>query len=266
MLRDQILNHPVSIIAGCAIWIPIAIWVLALLQWAVQGDIDFISALAGIAVGIGLGGTALLARDPYMAPLILVGVLVTMAAFPVVRSSLNKRALAQIDIEAIEKAYELLRQKPGNAASKFKLAKTIYNKGMPAHALALAEDAIQQMPEAMFAEEHRILKRWRHYRVPPNQGTLSCLECGIVCPPGQTHCQRCGAPFLLDHARGSWVGKGLARKFVAAWIGIMVALVGIPFVAGSFPPGAAIPVIIGLMAVAIVVLVITFHPSREPSR
>lgn len=46
----------------------------------------------------------------------------------------------------------------------------------------------------------------------------------------------------------------------------MVALVGIPFVAGSFPPGAAIPVIIGLMAVAIVVLVLTFRPSKEPSR
>lgn len=265
MLRDQIFNNPVSLIAGCAIWVPIAIWVLALLQWAVQGDIDFLSALAGIAVGIGLGGTALLAREPYMAPLILVGVLVTMAAFPVVRSSLNKRALAQIDVEAIEKAYELLAQKPGNAATKFKLAKTIYNKGMPAHALALAEDAIQQLPEAMFAEEHRIVKRWRHYRVPPGQGTLNCLTCSIVCPPGLTHCQRCGAPFLLDHARGAWIGKGLARRFVAAWIAIMVALVGIPFVAGSFPPGAAIPVIIGFMAMAIVVLVVTFRPSKEPS-
>lgn len=266
MLRDQLFNNPGSLIAGCAIWIPIGIWVLALVQWAIQGDVDVISALAGIAVGIGLGGTALLARDPYMAPLILVAVLVTMAAFPVVRSSLNKRALAQIDVDAIERAYEVLGQRPGNAAAKFKLAKTIYNKGMPTYALALAEDSLQQMPEAMFAEEHRIVKGWRHYRRTTPPESLSCLECGVVCQPGFTHCQRCGAKFLLDHARGAWVGKGLARKFVAAWVAIIVALVGIPFVAGTFPPGAAIPVIIGLMAMAIVVLVITFRSSREPSR
>ncbi len=266
MLRDQIFNHPGSFVAGCAIWVPIAIWVVALVQWAVQGDVDVLSALAGIAIGMGLGMTALLAKEPYMAPLILTAVIITMVAFPVVRSSLNKRALDQIDIEGIERAYEMLKQTRNNATAVFKLARTIYNKGLAAHSLALAENAIQQMPEATFPEEHRILKSWRHYRMPPGQGALNCLECGILNQPGLIHCQKCGAPFLLDHARGAWIGRGMARKFIAAWIGIMVALVGIPFAAGSLPAGASIPVIVGLMVLAILVIATTFRNSEVKAK
>jgi hypothetical protein len=266
MLRDQVFNHPGSLIAGCAIWVPIGLWVLGLLQWAIQGDIDVISAIVGILIGLGLGFTALLSHEPYMAPLILTGVVITMLAFPVVRNSLNKRALDQLDSEAIERAYEVLNAKPGNAPAKFKLAKTIYSKGLPAHALAIAEDAISQMPEAIFPEEHRILKSWRHYRLGPDQSKpLNCLECGHPNPPGPTHCVRCGSWYLLHHARGAWVGKSLAKKFVAAWACLMLALVGIPLAAGSLPPGAAIPVILGLMAFAVAILILTFRGAVAKS-
>lgn len=264
MLRDQLLNNPMVMLAGCVVWVPIAVWVVSLIHWAIQGDVDVISALVGICVGLALGLTAITAKEPYMPPLILAGVLVTSIAFPVVRTTLNKRALDQIDIEAIEKAYEQLRLQPTNAAAKFKLAKTIYNKGMPAHALALAEDAIQGMPEAIFPEENRILKSWRHYRIAPNQkGPLACVDCGVYNQPGMTHCQRCRAPFLLDNARGSWVGRSLARKFIAAWVSIMVALVGIPYVTGAFPAAISIPLIIVLMGLAILVIVITFRPGAK---
>lgn len=266
MLRDQIFNHPGSLLAGCLIWVPIGIWVLALLQWAIVGDIDFLSALAGIIVGLGLGGTALLAREPYMAPLILCAVLVTMFAFPVVRSTLNKRELDQIDIDQIEKAYQVLNEKPGNASAKFKLARCIYNKGLAGHALVIAEDAVQQMPEAFFPEEIRILKGWKHYRTDPSlMKPLDCLECGHPNRPGFTHCEKCGSWFLLHHSQGKWMGRGLARKFVAAWVCLMVAMVGIPFVAGSLPPGASIPVILGLMVLAVLTVFFTFR-SDSPRK
>ena len=267
MLRDQIFNHPGSLLAGCFIWVPIGIWVLSLVHWAVQGDVDVLSALFGILVGIGLGMTALLAREPYMAPLILTAVVLTRGAFPAVRASLNKRALDKIDVEAIERAYAVLERTPTNAPAKFKLARTIYNKGMPGQALALAEAAIHQMPEAIFPEENRILKGWRHYRMDPSQmASLSCLECGLANQPGTTHCQRCGARYLLHHARGTWVGRGLAKKFIAAWTSIILALVGIPFVAGTFPPGVAITVIIGLMSLAVFVLLTSFGTGKvKPS-
>jgi hypothetical protein len=259
MLRDQIFNNPGSMLAGCLIWIPIGIWVLSLVHWAVQGDMDVLSAFAGILVGIGLGMTALIAREPYMAPLILTAVVITMLAFPVVRSALNKRALDQIDMEAIERAYYVLSQNPTNAPAKFKLAKTIYNKGMPIQAIRIAESAIQQMPEAVFPEENRILKTWRGYRVPDGDGILHCTECGTANPAGEFYCGKCGSRFLLEHARGAWVGRALARKFVAAWTAIIVALVGIPFVGGSLPAGAAIPIIVGMMALAMFILFATFR-------
>ena len=263
MLRDQIFNNPGSLLAGCLIWVPIGIWVLSLVHWSVQGDMDVLSAIAGIFVGIGLGMTALIAREPYMAPLILTAVLLTMFAFPVVRSVLNKRALDQIDIEAIARAYEMLSQNPTNAPAKFKLARTIYNKGMPVQAIQIAEVAIKDMPEAVFPEENRILKTWRGYRIPAGTGSLNCPECGTANAAGQIYCLKCGSRFLLEHARGAWVGRSLARKFVASWTAIVVALVGIPFVGGALPPGAAIPVIIGLMVLAVAVLYVTFRAQGE---
>lgn len=267
MLRDQIFQHPGSLVAGCAIWVPIAIWVIALVQWAVQGDVDFLSALAGILIGIGLGMTALLSKDPVMAPLILSGVLITMVVFPFARRALNKRALEQIDIDTIERAYEMLREKPGNAPSKFRLAKAIYHKGLPGHALKLAEDALLDMPQSAFLEEHRIVKTWRHYKMSSAQfQPLACLQCGKPNRPGLFLCESCGAPFLLEHARGAWVGPAMARKFVAAWSGIIVALVGIPLAARSLPPAAAIAVIVGLMVLAIVILIFSFRPQRTATR
>lgn len=263
MLRDQIFNNPGSMLAGCLIWIPIGIWVLSLVQWAVQGDVDVLSAFAGILVGIGLGMTALISREAHMAPLILTAVVLTMLAFPVVRSALNKRALDQIDLDAIERAYEVLSQNPTNAPAKFKLARTIYNKGMPVQAIRIAEEAIQKMPEATFPEENRILKTWRGYRMPPGDGALNCPDCGTTNPGGEIYCIRCGARFLLEQARGAWVGRALARKFVAAWTAIIVALVGIPFAGGALPAGAAIPVIVGLMALAMFVLFTTFRAQGD---
>ncbi|HJP83626.1 MAG TPA: hypothetical protein VJ835_08990 [Fimbriimonadaceae bacterium] len=260
MLRDQIFNHPGSLVAGCAIWIPIGIWVLALVQWAIQGDVDVLSAFVGCLIGIGLGLLALTSREPYMAPFILTAVVLTMLVFPAVRSSLNRRALDSIDAEAIERAYEALEQRPTNAPAKFKLAKVIYNKGLAGHALALAESAITQMPEATFPEENRILKSWRHYGSGSGTtGPLSCLSCGVANGPGLTHCRSCGARFLLDHARGAWIGKGLAKKLIFAWGAIMVALVGIPWAVGSLPPVGSVPVIVGLMVMAVVMVVLTFR-------
>lgn len=248
--------------AGCFVWIPIAIWVIALVQWAVQGDIDVLSAFGGILLGIGLGMTALLAREPFMAPLILVAVIGTMIVFPFMRSALNKKALDRIDYEAVERAYELLRERPDNAAAKFKLAKTIYNKGMPGHALKLAEDALQQMPASAFMEEHRIVKSWRRYKMTSNQlAPLNCFHCGHANQAGLVHCERCGQPFLLDHARGAWVGPTMVRKFIAAWVGMIVALVGIPFAASALPPAISIVVIAGLIALAVVMAFAAFKPK-----
>jgi len=252
--------------AGCLIWAPIGIWVLGLVQWAVQGDIDPLSAFAGILIGIGLGMTALLAKDPFMAPLIFAAVVATMIAFPFVRSSLNKKALDRIDVEAVERAYELLKEKPDNAAAKFRLAKTIYNKGMPGHALKLAEDALLHMPESSFVEEHRIVKSWRRYKMTSQQFVaLNCLHCGHPNRPGLVLCERCSEPFLLDHARGAWVGPTMARKFIAAWVGLIVALVGIPFAASALPPAASILVIVALLVLAVAMVVVAFKPRGAAS-
>ncbi len=266
MLRDHLFANPWSFVAGCAIWIPVGIWIVSLIHWMVQADVDALTGFTGILVAAGLGMTGMISRNPIIAPATFFGMVGTLIAFPIARGAFQRRQLDKIDIEAIERAYELLDRQPGNAAAKFKLAKTVYNKGMVAYALTLAEDAIQSMPESVFFEEHRILNSWRNYRIPAGQRTvLDCLKCGKPNQPGFTHCQRCGAPFLLDHARGSWIGTTLAKKFVAAWIGIMVALIGIPLASTSLNPSLAIFVIVALMLAAGGVVFAAFRSGGSAS-
>jgi hypothetical protein len=264
LLRERIFDHPESLIASFLVWVPIAIWIYACIGWMIQTDVDVISGLAGVTLAIGIGLVAMIARDPRVPPLILIAEVVTLAAFPIVRAVLNRHALNAVDAEAIERAYEALSERPGNPGLTFRLAKAVYNRGLVAHAIALAETALQQMPRNLFEEEHGILRGWKRTKQaaePPRP--LPCLDCSTPNEPGLIHCKRCGSPFLLDYARGKWVGRSLARKLVAAWAALMVAIVGIPWASMSLPPAIALVATALLIAVAVGLLVIAFRPKEN---
>jgi hypothetical protein len=265
LLRDRLFDHPEVLLASCLVWVPIAIWIWALLSWTIQGDIDFISGLTGGVLGVAVGLAAMITRDERLPIFILVAEVITLIAFPIVRSVLNRHVLNAIEVEAIERTYDLLADKPGNPGLMFRLAKNLYARGMVSPAVAIADAALQHMPRTAFEEEHGIVKGWKRRAKPEElDKPMPCFDCGTMNPPTLIHCPKCGSPHLLEYARGRWMGRGVARKLIAAWAALMVGIVGIPWASMSLPPTIAIFVIVLLMAGAVALLFFAFRPKETP--
>ena len=239
------------LLLGCLIWAPLTIWILTLLHWLVGGDIDTGSGIVGILFGFGMGYTAIKPPIPVLSPISFCLVVGTVVFFPFLRASLDRRQLRNMDVEGVQRAYDALGQRPDNPFAKFKLAQSVYRLGMIGHGVALADSAMALIPERTAQEEYRLLKKWKAAGVPPETlKPIECIECRNPCQPGWTHCRNCGAPFLLDRAKGRVLSIGHARQLIAIWAGLVLACLGIP-VAMMLPPLAAIAAIIVILAGAV---------------
>ena len=250
-----------TILLGCTVWIPLMLWITALVHWMVAGEIEVVGGVLGIAAGLALGFCTLHPPLPALQPLAYAAVWGTLVLFPFARAAMNQRELRSVDVHALERTYDALGQRPGENFLRFRLAQAAWTLGMTGHAVRIAEDCLQSMDPKLFSEEHMIVRRWHRER-PEAEAFVdyACMDCGGPCPAGRTHCPRCGAPFLLDRVRGKAFSKGMGRKIVAAWAAGAVALAGIPW-ALTLPPGAAIGAIVAILGVAFLVVFLAFRPS-----
>lgn len=248
-----------TLVFGCLIWIPIAVFAVCLVHWMIGQDIDVITGLVGLMVLAALGITAIKPPIPIASPLSFAAVVATGIGLPFVRAAMNQRELRSIDIDGIHRAYEGLASRPGNILSIFKLAQHVYKIGLPGHAITLADSVLPQMPISHFRDEHRLVARWRKAGIPPESlNALSCVDCGTMCAAGQTHCPSCGARFLYDRARGRFIGKGVGPKLIAVWLALVGCLAGIP-AASTLPPLLAMLSIVAIMVAAVVFIVVAFR-------
>ena len=249
-----------TILLGCTVWIPLMLWISALVHWTVGGEIDAVSGVLGIGAGLGLGVLCLNPPVRALQPIAYVAVYATVALFPFVRVGLNRRELKGVDLLALEKAYDVLGQRPGEAFGRFRLAMAAWRLGMTGHAMRIAEGALAEMDPKVYGEEHIIVRRW-HRDQPPASAFVDygCMDCGNPCPPGRTHCPSCGAPFLLDRARGKLFEKGTGRKIVAAWAAGVGGLAGVAW-ACTLPAAAAIGTVVVVLALAFLVVFLAFRP------
>src|SRR5206468_2445505 len=95
----------------------------------VQAEVDPLFGLGSIALAAALGAIALISPNPIVAPIVLVGTTLIVIAFPGVRALLHKRALGQIDIDLMERAYESLKERPDNIGAKLRIAKSLHARG-----------------------------------------------------------------------------------------------------------------------------------------
>ncbi|HVT12667.1 MAG TPA: zinc ribbon domain-containing protein [Fimbriimonadaceae bacterium] len=260
-LHNAIYEHPQWFAIACISWIAIAIWVMSLIGWMIQGDIDPLFGVAGIAAAFVLGYFSFMPPTEALRPFTAVATVLTVVIFPYLRRTLNERALLAIDVEAMENAYEMLREKPENYMMRFKLARLLYERGHIESGLAIGAEALAGMPEKLFTEEHRMYGRWRRLNPQANLNKMiPCIDCGHPNPLSAILCQRCGQPYLLDMARGRWVGRQFAKKLIAAWIAGIIALAGLPL-ASQLPPAAAIATIVLIMAAAITLIWLAFRDT-----
>lgn len=257
---DRISADPLGALAGCLVWIPIAVWVVSIIHWLVGGDIDGFPALVSLVVAIGLGMIAVNPPTPALSPLILAATATTVFLFPMVRSALNRHALAAIDMEQLDRAFQGLQQHPNSAGILVRVAELLYIRGLRANALAIGELAIKSLPKSSFQAEHAMVGTWR-YRVGKNeQPKTHCTHCGFENQPTDIVCRRCHRPYLVDLARGRWLGKVSAEKLIVVWIVLMMAFVGVPAAThfAKTNPALALFAIMGQLVLGLLLVIVSF--------
>ncbi|MGE0002517.1 MAG: hypothetical protein AB7F50_06165 [Fimbriimonadaceae bacterium] len=240
-------------VSGCLIWIPIAVWVVAIIHMWVGGDIEAPFAVAAIFVGLAI--IALTVRPPvdWLSPVLFAGTIVTMVLFVPIRRLAMEHELKEMDGDRLERALDACIARPDNAASKLAAAEILFKHGQVAHAAALAESALAGANPAHFRTELTALAKWKAIVAKTGSEVDPCIRCGVKTLPGTLDCARCGAPVMLDSIRGRVVKGELMHKLVAAWaIGTLV-VVGVPAVFGYL---GKTPVLAGIGVLAIAALAI----------
>lgn len=248
----------------CLVWIPVTIWVVMLVNWMIVGEIDSMMGLFGICFGLTLGLLSVSPPAPGLGPLFFAAAVVTLLATPIARMTIDRVALASIDVEAIERSYEMLRMRPDNYSAKLRLAKALYNKGLILHAVAIGEEALKVASDVAFSEEKYMLRRWKNQipqAVKPTKD-IRCINCGTMNEPGLILCKKCGHAHLLSYTKGQFVKPSIAKRLVACWMVAMMAIIGIPLSVSTMPPVAAVGVIVVLFAFGTYFLVRAFRDDK----
>ncbi len=239
-----------SLILGVIVWIPLTIWIISLVHWMISAEIDGMSGFLGICMGLALGYFTLKPPLPILSPVLFGVTWLTVLLYPVITSSLDKRALVAIDLDSLDKAYNALAQKPDNVGLKLKVARLVYSRGLLGHAIVLGEEALKGMPDQLFQDEHKMINAWKMAAGNPTEvRSLPCLECGYPNAAGRIHCEKCGSPFLLHHAKGKWLGPNLAKRVVACWAAGIALFLGVPM-ALSFLQSALAGITAAVLALA----------------
>jgi hypothetical protein len=265
-IRERVLEHPASFMAGWAAWIPLAIWIVALVHWIVSGEIEVVFGLAGIVAGLLLGFVAIIPPTPAFSFIALALITGTVVGYPTARGIFAKRQLKAIDLESLERAYHSVSLRPDNIAAKFKIARLVFEMGYPGHALRIAEGCLGAAPQAFFQEEHRLVAHWRKMPLRPQAfDPLNCIECGQANVAGNIKCAACGAPYLLHRAQGKVLPGDLGKRLLIAWMAMVGALAG---TALMFKVDGPLRVfgIVGFLCAAFVVLIIAMlRPGNRQS-
>lgn len=262
-----VLESPLAGFCACIVWFPVGVWVISMLNWTIQGDVQAEFGIVAILVGLGMGFLTSVPPDPALGPWFFLLVLVTMAVYPAVRHFAHQRALAEIDLDAVRGAYDALALRPDNVSASIKLAEALYRRGLVGHAIGIAEIALQHAPPNVFQAEERLVQGWRVAANDPAYfAPVPCQQCGHKNPPGFTYCERCRGAYLLDYGRVMWMGPGVGPRVIASWAVGVVVLMGIPATAAAdaLPVEVKVALIVLQVAVSVVVLIRAFlKPEGE---
>jgi hypothetical protein len=133
---ERVASSPLNAASACLVMIPVAIWIVSMVGWMVQGDVDFLPGALSIAMALALALGAMNPPLPWMGPLCFLAALLTVVAFVPIRKAIAARDLRQIDDDQLRGAYEAWQRHPGNVAAVYRMATLMAQKGKYAQAVA----------------------------------------------------------------------------------------------------------------------------------
>lgn len=244
-----------SILTMVAAWIPILIGIWLLVGWMITDDIEALAGVAGILILLTIGYLCINPPIPSLPRYLFPALYATYLVAPVMLIAANRMSLRSIDVEAVERAYEVLDTRRENPGAQVRLAKALARLGHVGHALAIAESALSGQDANLFREEFRDLHSWRlarehgHVSMTPD---LACYNCRAPNPAGRVYCKVCGAPHLKALVGSIGVKTRLAGKLFGSWLLVLALIAAIPISANSLPARYVLPVVVAEVVLAVV--------------
>lgn len=245
-----------SIAIGCMVWVPVAAWVVTMIHYMIGDEIDVITGILCILVGLILGAYTMMSKDPVTRPYFVLAALSMLIIFPWFRGMMEKRELRNIEIEAIERAYENLGKYPTHLGAKIRIARGLYQRGFTREAITLAEKALENTPKRLAEDEHRQLREWK-MDVPPFEPLrwMNCPHCSCNNAPSEFFCAHCGRPLWEAVAKQTAFSSESLNLLLLLWLAGIVGLVGIPLASAYVSPQLKVVAVVGiLIAVAAIAL------------
>lgn len=245
-----------TIAIGCMVWVPVAAWTVTMIHYMIGDEIDVVTGIICIALGLILGAYTMISKDPVTRPYFVVAALSMLILYPWFRNMLDKRELHALEVEMIERAYENLGKYPTHLGAKLRIAKGLYQRGHAREAITLAEKALEKTPKRLAEEEHRLLREWKRDTPPfaPLQGT-SCPHCNRPNPATEFFCLNCARPLWIVAAKNAAFAPQTLNTLLLIWFAGVLGLIGIPVVSKYVSPELKVVALVGiLIAVAAIVL------------
>ncbi|MCU0315565.1 MAG: zinc ribbon domain-containing protein [Fimbriimonadaceae bacterium] len=265
-MLDRLTDNPLVFFLGLIVMVPIAVWVLAVINWMIQGEIDAIVGVSSLFVAFGLAFITIQSRDPVVTPLTFFAVLCIMCCYPFVAMTMRNREMAKIDVEQIGRVYEQLAKDKENPVLLFRLAELLYARGYRGQAASIGNRIRSQLePANLFRTELSLIQSWLlEAKSSEAFKACRCPACGTLNPVSEAFCRRCGEPHMLYVAQGMWAGKDVVGQVLAGLSVGLIGLVGFPYVLSLGLPIWAISLVVVFMALAIILLVgrAFFHVFR----
>lgn len=263
-MLDRIFADPAAMVSSCLLWIPIAVATLSILGWMIMGEVDVVFGLVALFTLFGVGYLALNPPAPYVPHFLLGATSLTVLGWPAFARWRRAAEFREIEVNAIESAYERLRLRPLDTASKFRVARGIYALNHQDLAVALGSAALHGVNPRFYEEDIRTLRSWQNQPGRMASNDIVCSECGHRNPPSEFFCQMCNAAHIQSYVRGEWSPKSFRMKVLSVWLVAVLLLVGIPVLTAVLPPIAAACAIVAVLGGAAFWLCRVFLPSKEP--
>lgn len=254
-----------GLIVAIAMGIPVVIWLLIMIHWMVDGDLDVRIGAASIFLAIAMLPLSIWA-PPYVSAILCVTMVASIIFLPFARSFLSQQLHRQLDTQELEKAHASFGSRPDNIGAQFAIAQALYKHGLLGNAIAIAERAMGSLSTEvdpatnrsfrdLYYREGKLLERWKMQAqtTPDVNRQIKCPRCGFLNPPGNIACGGCQAPYLLDLARSGHANERTSTKLVLVWLVLAATLVLGSWAGNAFSGNqllAVIGVLVGCAGIA----------------
>lgn len=248
--------------------------VVKIVGMAVTGDLEPLVAIPAVGVLLFLTYLSVSTSNMVVGIAFGIGLVALMATFPFASAQLEVAEQQAIDIEALEKAHAALSQHPDNLSAQLQLAKALHRFKLTAHAVAVAENALQRSSSNvdelknasvrdMFRNEAILVNRWKAEMGPGHaERPVVCPHCKEPNYPGSLACKRCGCAYLLDLARGADMKSRYLGGLVGTWVLVCALIVAIASAGQALQGSALFGAGLGGCAVAGAAIYWLFRPKR----